>query len=123
MTLIHSSESAILYLLVAHCSLLSSPLSSTLPSLQPVMDATSFYPLPTKEELVKEFVGKSIKDVPAPAAILDVSKAKNNCKNMLEACDRLEFGWRAHIKTHKVGLNRSSHAPLAFFEPANRNFF
>jgi hypothetical protein len=80
---------------------------SIVPSLQPIMDAASFYPLPTKEALVKEFVGRSIKDVPAPAVILDVSKAKNNCARMLEACDKLGFAWRAHIKTHKVGMSRS----------------
>lgn len=80
---------------------------SIVPSLQPIMDAASFYPLPTKEALAKEFVGRSIKDVPAPAAILDVSKAKNNCARMLEACDKLGFAWRAHIKTHKVGMSRS----------------
>jgi D-serine ammonia-lyase len=67
------------------------------------MDAACLYPLPTKEELVKEFVGKSIKDVATPSAILDLGKAKNNCSRMLEACDTLGFGWRAHIKTHKVG--------------------
>ena len=90
------------------------------------MEAASFYPLPTKGDLVREFVGKSIKDVPAPAVILDISKAKNNCKHMLEACDKLEFGWRAHIKTHKVGLNRFLHASLApsvaFSGPANGSF-
>jgi D-serine ammonia-lyase len=71
------------------------------------MDATSLYVLPTKEELVKEFVGKSIKDVATPAAVLDLGKVKNNCSRMLEACSTLEFGWRAHIKTHKVGRYRS----------------
>lgn len=75
-------------------------------SLQPIMNAASLYPLPTKEELVKEFVGKSIKDVATPAAVLDLGKVKNNCNRMLEACATLGFGWRAHIKTHKVGLNR-----------------
>lgn len=67
------------------------------------MDAASLYPLPTKEELAKEFLGKSIKDVATPAAIIDFGKVKNNCSRMLEACEALGFGWRAHIKTHKVG--------------------
>lgn len=90
------------------------------------MDAASFYPLPNKEQLVKEFVGKSIEDVAAPAVILDLGKVKNNCSRMLEACDTLGFGWRAHIKTHKVGLNYSSsdanHDVLcfSFCELANR---
>jgi hypothetical protein len=66
------------------------------------MATTSSYPLSRKEELIKRYVGKSLKDVPTPAAVLDLSKLKNNCNRMLEACDQLDFGWRAHIKTHKV---------------------
>jgi D-serine deaminase-like pyridoxal phosphate-dependent protein len=62
----------------------------------------SLYPVALKEELEKQFVGKSLKDVPIPAAVLDLSKLKKNCKSMLEAVDSLKFGWRAHIKTHKV---------------------
>lgn len=81
------------------------------------MDATSLYVLPTKEDLVKTFVGKSIKDVATPAAVLDLGKVKNNCSRMLEACSNLEFGWRAHVKTHKVGLYRSYD-----FTFSNKNF-
>lgn len=66
------------------------------------MATTSYYPLSSKEELLKHFVGKSLKDVPAPAAVLDLSKLEKNCSRMLEAVDTLKFGWRAHIKTHKV---------------------
>ncbi|CZR55607.1 related to alanine racemase [Phialocephala subalpina] len=66
------------------------------------MATTSLYPLSLKEELRKQFVGKSIKDVAGPAAVLDLSKLQNNCNRMLEACESLKFGWRAHIKTHKT---------------------
>ncbi|PMD29862.1 hypothetical protein L207DRAFT_615429 [Hyaloscypha variabilis F] len=66
------------------------------------MATASYYPLSTKEELLKHFVGKSIKNVPAPAAVLDFSKVVRNCDRMLEAVDILKFGWRAHIKTHKT---------------------
>jgi D-serine deaminase-like pyridoxal phosphate-dependent protein len=66
------------------------------------MAATSYYPLSSKKELLKHFVGKSLKDVATPAAVLDLSKLKSNCSRMLEAVDTLKFGWRAHIKTHKV---------------------
>lgn len=66
------------------------------------MTTTSLYPLSSKEELAKQYVGQLLKDIPAPAAILDLRKLKNNCTRMLEACDQLDFGWRAHIKTHKV---------------------
>lgn len=60
------------------------------------------YPHATKEELVKQYVGKSLKEVPTPSAVLDLSKLKSNCDRMLEAVDTLDLGWRAHIKTHKV---------------------
>ena len=66
------------------------------------MATTSLYPLSTKEELCDLFVGNSLKDVATPAAVLDLSKLKNNCIRMLEAVDELGFGWRAHVKTHKV---------------------
>lgn len=60
-----------------------------------------------KETLRKEFVGKVLLEVPTPSAILDISKVKKNCARMLEAVEKLEFGWRAHIKTHKVLSIRS----------------
>ncbi|TVY38817.1 D-serine dehydratase [Lachnellula occidentalis] len=66
------------------------------------MATASFLPLPSKEILVKEFVGKSIKDVATPAAVLDLQKLKNNCSRMLDAVESLNCGWRAHIKTHKT---------------------
>ncbi|KAL3425338.1 hypothetical protein PVAG01_02129 [Phlyctema vagabunda] len=60
------------------------------------------YPHATKEYLVQQFVGKSLKDVPTPSAVLDLNKLKANCNRMLEAVDVLKIGWRAHIKTHKT---------------------
>jgi hypothetical protein len=90
-------------------SIKGSPRKPHLPDLTAVeqsqqsdMATTSLYPLPTKEELQKRFIGKSLKDVEGPAAVLDISKLRNNCLRMLEAVDSLDFGWRAHIKTHKV---------------------
>jgi D-serine deaminase-like pyridoxal phosphate-dependent protein len=66
------------------------------------MATALLYPLASKEELVKQFMGKSIGEVATPAAILDLSKVRKNCNRMLSACESLGFGWRAHIKTHKV---------------------
>jgi D-serine deaminase-like pyridoxal phosphate-dependent protein len=66
------------------------------------MAMNSYYPIPIKEELLQRFAGQSLKNVAGPAAVLDLSKLKNNCSRMLEAVDTLKFGWRAHIKTHKV---------------------
>lgn len=66
------------------------------------MSSLVFYPTSPKEALVREFVGKSISDVPTPAAVMNVAAARRNCERMLEAVGRLGLGWRAHVKTHKV---------------------
>jgi D-serine deaminase-like pyridoxal phosphate-dependent protein len=66
------------------------------------MATSELYPFFSKADLTKKFVGKSVKDVSLPAAVLDIQKVKQNCDRMLEACEELKFGWRAHIKTHKV---------------------
>jgi len=80
------------------------------------MAITSFYPLAEKKALQKQFVGKSLKDVATPAAVLDLTKIKNNCNRMLAAVKSLEFGWRAHIKTHKTTeltkLQVGEHGPV-----------
>lgn len=49
-----------------------------------------------------EYVGKTLSEAPSPSALLDLSIIRKNCVRMLEVVDALEFGWRAHIKTHKV---------------------
>lgn len=66
------------------------------------MSLPDFYPASPKEALAKLYVGKSIGDVPMPAAVLNVSAARRNCDRMLQACEQLDLGWRAHVKTHKV---------------------
>ncbi|CAD6441954.1 c83debc3-2c11-4e90-81bf-4aea25317828 [Sclerotinia trifoliorum] len=66
------------------------------------MASASLFPSASKEELVKEYVGKSLHDVPCPAVVLDISKLKRNCTAMLETVESLQCGWRAHIKTHKT---------------------
>lgn len=61
----------------------------------------ALYPSLSRESLRKQFVGKSIKDVATPAAVLDLAVTKRNCTKMLDAVSALGFGWRAHVKTHK----------------------
>ena len=56
-----------------------------------------------KAQLREQFVGKNICDVSGPAAIIDASIVKRNCQQMLDSCRSLGFGFRAHVKTHKVG--------------------
>lgn len=60
-------------------------------------------PAPSRDLLRERFVGKSLKDLETPAAVIDLSITQRNCQKLLEAMEELGFGWRAHIKTHKVG--------------------
>lgn len=60
------------------------------------------YALESKHELPKQFVGKTLHDVPTPSPVLDLAKVEINCERMLEVVKRLDLGWRPHIKTHKV---------------------
>lgn len=57
---------------------------------------------PSTKELRQFYVGTSIDDVPKPALVLDVAKARRHCKSMLDAAKALGVGFRAHVKTHKV---------------------
>ena len=66
------------------------------------MEASLAYPIPSKEQLTSEFVGKSLRDVPLPSAILDVAKLRKNCGLMLNTVQQLQVDFRAHIKTHKT---------------------
>ncbi|KAH8194747.1 hypothetical protein TruAng_011089 [Truncatella angustata] len=55
-----------------------------------------------KDVLRARYVGKSLYQVSTPAAVLDLAKVEANCNLMLEAAQRLNLSWRAHIKTHKT---------------------
>lgn len=66
------------------------------------MDISQTFPLPDREQLVSEYVGKSLKEVPIPSAIFDLSKLKKNCELMLSAVKEVDVGFRAHVKTHKT---------------------
>lgn len=73
-------------------------------------DARTLLPLPPHAALHEAFVGKNLKDVPTPAAVLDKAVVQRNCLQMLKACQALQVGFRPHVKTHKV----YSRAFLAF---------
>ncbi|POR34768.1 D-serine dehydratase [Tolypocladium paradoxum] len=66
------------------------------------MSSADFYPTSPKDALAALYVGKSIRHVPTPAAVINVAAARRNCARMLQACEELSLGWRAHVKTHKV---------------------
>ncbi|OTA82138.1 hypothetical protein M434DRAFT_84978 [Hypoxylon sp. CO27-5] len=54
-----------------------------------------------KDLLRAQFVGKSLSEAITPAVVLDLAKVEANCNLMLEAAEKLQLSWRAHIKTHK----------------------
>ncbi|CAK4030699.1 Hypothetical predicted protein [Lecanosticta acicola] len=64
--------------------------------------ATSLYPQPSAANLKLQFLGKQIREIQAPAAILDVAVIRRNCRLMLESCEKLGVGFRTHVKTHKT---------------------
>ena len=59
-------------------------------------------PLPSKAELVQQFVGKSLHGVPLPAAVLDTAAVKRKCKKMLDAVEALGFDFLPLVNAHKV---------------------
>ena len=65
-------------------------------------DAKTLLPLPPRAALHEALVGKNLKDVPTPAAVLDKVVVQRNCLQMLKACEALQVGFRPHVKTHKV---------------------
>lgn len=64
--------------------------------------APSFYLSPSKAALQLQYVGKDLRDIPTPAAVLDLAPIRRNCKAMFESTKALGLGFRAHVKTHKV---------------------
>ena len=54
--------------------------------------------------LRESLLGKSLREIPTPAAVLDRTIVERNCKGMLEACKELGVDFRAHVKSHKVGI-------------------
>ena len=57
---------------------------------------------PSKSRLEEAFVGKNLREVPTPAAVVDRTVVRRNCDQMLKACEALQVDFRPHVKTHKV---------------------
>lgn len=64
--------------------------------------SSSNYPFPTQVSLQDQYVGKKLEDLPTPAAVIDRAIVKGNCDAMLDVCQKLGVGFRAHVKSHKV---------------------
>jgi D-serine ammonia-lyase len=60
------------------------------------------YPLPRAEQLKRVYIGKNLHDLPLPAAVIDRALVQRHCEQLLEACEALGIGFRAHVKSHKV---------------------
>ncbi|CAH2355116.1 D-serine dehydratase [[Candida] railenensis] len=58
--------------------------------------------IPNKEDLLKQYVGQKISDLPTPSFIVDRGKFKVNADKMLANSKNLKADFRAHIKTHKT---------------------
>jgi len=64
--------------------------------------APSLYPLLSEAALKLQFLSKHLRDVPAPAVVIDAAVVRRNCKYMLDTAHELGLRFRAHVKTHKV---------------------
>jgi len=62
----------------------------------------SLLTLPSKDALVKEFKGKSIKTLRTPALIVDKGQFKRNCERVTGETEKRGMGFRAHVKSESV---------------------
>lgn len=69
--------------------------------------APMLYPSPPEAALKLQYIGRDMADAQTPAAIIDAAVVRRNCKLMLEATERLGVEFRAHVKTHKVGVSHT----------------
>ncbi|KAN0104349.1 hypothetical protein V8E51_010094 [Hyaloscypha variabilis] len=62
----------------------------------------SNYPLPSKALLVQQYVGKTLKEIPLPAAVIDIAAVKRNCQRMSDAVKELGFDFMLLVNAHKT---------------------
>ncbi|KAI9770949.1 MAG: hypothetical protein M1840_002653 [Geoglossum simile] len=60
------------------------------------------HPTPSKEALCARFVGKSLHELPMPAAILDVAAVKRNCEQMARAVNNLGCEFPPDVGAHNT---------------------
>ncbi|CAN6618546.1 D-serine dehydratase [Trichomonascus vanleenenianus] len=65
------------------------------------MPPCDLYPTADVNALKKEYVGKTLAEIPTPAFIVDRAVMKKNCDTMLARAKKLKAQFRAHVKTHK----------------------
>lgn len=83
----------------------------------------NIYPAASDSHLRDRFLGKRVEDLPTPAAILDERVLRRNCELMLQATKALGIGFRPHVKTHKVSVNRphAGDGSAAALTPSHQN--
>lgn len=60
--------------------------------------------LPTQAELLQQWGGKDLADLPKPAVVLDRAIIRRHCERMKKTIQTLGVEFRAHVKTHKVSI-------------------
>jgi len=78
--------------------------SLPLPKLHYILLKTAMASHISQAELKQFYIGKDIADVPKPAAVLDVAIIRRHCETMLRTIKKLNVGFRAHVKSHKVDI-------------------
>lgn len=73
----------------------------------------SDYPLPSKASLVQQFVGKTLNEIPLPAAVIDIAAVKRNCQRMSDAVKDLGFDFVPVVNVHKVRMKLFYYIKLA----------
>ena len=71
------------------------------------MHKTSFQP--DKDALLENYLGKSLETLRTPAMIIDRRLFAQNCSSMHLKAREWGASFRAHLKTHKVGLDLNTH--------------
>ncbi|KAG8532758.1 uncharacterized protein KY384_002636 [Bacidia gigantensis] len=66
------------------------------------------YPTPSTQQLQEAFKGRSLRDLPSPAAVIDRAILEVNCYQMLENCQALDISLRPHTKTHKLQVGETT---------------
>jgi len=67
--------------------------------------APFLYPAASEAALKSQYVGRTLSEIPTPAAVIDRAVARKNCDRMLKATGRLGVAFRPHVKTHKVSCS------------------
>lgn len=65
------------------------------------------FSIPSKEYLVKKYVGKKLHEIRTPRMIVDRAVVKRNCERLAAIAEKSGKRIRVHIKTHKASPSSS----------------